>query len=40
LSNEFSQIGQQKAKSEIVVNKDKKKKIRKKQIIVNIVENV
>ena len=40
LSNEFSQIGQQKAKSELVVNKDKKKKIRKKQIIVNILENV
>jgi TATA-box binding protein (TBP) (component of TFIID and TFIIIB) len=39
LSNEFSQIGQQKAKSEIVVNKDKKKKIRKKQIVVNILEN-
>ena len=38
LTNEFSQIGQQKAKGEIAVNKDKKKKIRKKQIIVNITE--
>jgi hypothetical protein len=40
LTNEFSQIGQQKAKGELVVNKDKKKKIRKKQVVVNIVENI
>lgn len=40
LTNEFAQIGQQKAKSELAVNKDKKKKIRKKQIVVNIIENI
>jgi TATA-box binding protein (TBP) (component of TFIID and TFIIIB) len=39
LTMEFSQIGQQKAKGELVANKDKKKKIRRKQIIINIVEN-
>ena len=38
LTTEFVKIGQQKTKAEASVNKDKKKKIRKKQIIVNLVE--
>ena len=38
LANEFSQIGQAKSSGELLVNKDKKKKIRKKQIMVDIVE--
>jgi hypothetical protein len=37
LANEFAEIGQAKSSSEMVVNKDKKKKIRKKQIMVDIV---
>jgi hypothetical protein len=35
LANEFSQIGQLRSISETLVNKDKKKKIRRKQIIVD-----
>ena len=38
LIDEFSKIGQQKAKNELAVNKNKKKKLRKKQIIVTIPE--
>lgn len=38
LTNEFAKIGQRKTKAESLLNKDKKKKIRKKQIIVNLVE--
>jgi hypothetical protein len=38
LITEFVKIGQQKTKAEASANKDKKKKIRKKQIIVNLVE--
>ena len=38
LTTEFAKIGQQKTKAEASTNKDKKKKIRKKQIIVNLVE--
>jgi TATA-box binding protein (TBP) (component of TFIID and TFIIIB) len=38
LTTEFSKIGQQKTKTEALINKDKKKKIRKKQITVNLVE--
>lgn len=38
LIDEFSKIGQQKAKNELAINKNKKKKLRKKQIIVNIPE--
>jgi len=38
LTTEFVKIGQQKTKAEASANKDKKKKIRKKQIIVNLVE--
>jgi len=37
LTTEFVKIGQQKTKAEACANKDKKKKIRKKQIIVNLV---
>jgi len=36
LSIEYAQIGQQRTKDELLLSKDKKKKIRKKQIIVNI----
>jgi len=36
LSVEYQRIGQQKTKDEALLNKDKKKKIRKKQIIVNL----
>ena len=38
LTTEFAKIGQQKTKAEASTNKDKKKKIRKKQIIVNLVD--
>jgi TATA-box binding protein (TBP) (component of TFIID and TFIIIB) len=38
LTTEFSKIGQQKTKTEALINKDKKKRIRKKQITVNLVE--
>ena len=38
LIDEFSKFGQQKAKNELAVNKNKKKKLRKKQIIVTIPE--
>ena len=36
LSTEYTKIGQKRTKDELLINKDKKKKIRKKQIIVNI----
>jgi len=39
LSVEYQRIGQQKTKDETLLNKDKKKKIRKKQIVVNLLEN-
>jgi TATA-box binding protein (TBP) (component of TFIID and TFIIIB) len=38
LTNEFAKIGQRKTKAEASITKDKKKKIRRKQIIVNLVE--
>lgn len=38
LTSEFSKIGQQKTKAEAAINKDKKKKVRRKQIIVSLTE--